>query len=130
MPDTYVLFLLLQLLNFLWLVGLTAATWLRKPGLDATAAAKKIEADFGVTVRLHREESERLMHAHALRLQAVELSLKHIPSREELAELEATMREVAERQNGLGLEMKHVHSAVTRIEQHLLDAARSGKVAG
>lgn len=115
------LYIALQALQLLWLVGLTVSTWLRKPGLDAATAATKMREDLAQALRSSRQEIDRELLNHALKLREIDTQMKHMPSSEELALLEGTVKQIAERTAGMVNDLEGVRAGVSRIETYLLN---------
>lgn len=118
MPET---FIALQALQLLWLVGLTLFSWLRKPGLDATDAAGKIETEFARALESHRAETQRELRAHELRLAQIDAHMRHVPDSQAVADLKGTVRQVDERTQGLVERMDGIAAGLTRIQDFLLN---------
>lgn len=125
MPEIYIA---LQTLQLFWLIGLTVATWLRKPGLDAAAAASKIETEFARALESHRAETQRELRTHELRLAQIDAHMGHMPDSQSVAELEGTVKQVAERTLGMAERMDGMGAALNRIENFLLN--ERGRVGG
>lgn len=93
----------------LWNSGLTLFVWLRKPGEDAAAAVSKLRTDHG----------EELAGVNT-RLTAIETEISHMPTSEELAQLEGTVKQINERTAAQSEQIKAVAATVSRIESYLL----------
>lgn len=83
--------------------------WLRKPGEDAGRAVHGL-----------REEILQLHHDMDRRMVTLEERVKHMPSTEELREVEGAVKQVDARVQAQGERIGSMHAAVSRIEQHLL----------
>ena len=94
----------------LWNAGLTIAMWLRKPGQDAGAAVAKLRAEHGGELA-----------AVNLQLVQIKTELKHMPNREEMAQLEGTVSMIDERTKGMAENMARVSVQLNRIETYLLE---------
>lgn len=95
----------------LWNSGLTLVVWLRKPGEEAGAAVE----------RLRQDAANELSQVNT-RLTAVETEIRHMPTSEELAELEGTVKQINERTAAQSEQIKGVAAAVQRIEHYLLNS--------
>ena len=95
----------------LWSAGLSIVVWLRKPGEDASSAVKDLRDE--ITAELGQVNS---------RLTKIETEIEHMPTSEELAELEGTVKQINERTAAQSEALKAVASAVARIENYLLTA--------
>lgn len=100
---------ILGILQFLWLVGLSLAMWLRKPGQEAAQAVKKMGEDI----------SEQLQ-AQDRRLTEVETHMEHMPTKEALSELRGTVSRIDERSSGLVASTNTMRVTLQRIEDYLL----------
>ncbi len=74
-----------------------AALWLRKPGEDATARVGKLEGQ----------------------LQVIEERIRHMPTADELTELEGTVKSIAAQLDAMQDNVKNTRAAVQRIEDFL-----------
>lgn len=94
----------------LWNAALTIAIWLRKPGEDAGAAVDTLR-------RAHGAELAAVNN----RLVSIETDMKHMPTSEELAQLEGMVGTVNERTKGMAEHMARVTVQLNRIETYLLE---------
>jgi hypothetical protein len=97
----------------LWNCGLTAVLWLRKPGEAAAVAVDALRDDVDGKLKKQAEQITEI-RAH----------MEHMPTNEELKELEGTVREINERTTGLARNMDTVRASLTRIEDWLLRERR------
>ena len=104
---------LLLLFNTIWLVAISIATWLRKPGEDAVKAAVSLREQFDLANAEHRH-----------RLTQIESQMKHMPTSEELSELEGNVKAINERTEGLTEAIATVRTTLGRIETYLLTSKR------
>lgn len=88
----------LAVLALLWNCALTAALWLRKPGVDAGKAVDELRG----------------------RLTTIEAHMQHMPTNEELATLEGMVKQLNERTEGLSEAISTVRTQLNRIENYLL----------
>ena len=100
----------LELLHWACTVLLATAIWLRKPGVEAGVAVAALEAKHGQQLAEHSKQ----LALHEERMQ-------HMPTSEELAELEGTVKTIAAQMEGLGESMGTVRLQLNRIETYLLD---------
>lgn len=100
----------LELVIVVWNMGLTAAIWLRKPGQDASAAVEAL-----------REEHGGELSSVNLRLAQIQTEMKHMPTSEELAQLEGTVGKINERTEGMADNMQTMRGQLNRIETYLLN---------
>lgn len=98
-------------LLFLWNVCLTIGHFLRKPGEDAGAAVESLRAEHGAELAAIKSD-----------VVAIKTELKHMPTSEELAELEGTVKQINARTEGMAENMSTVRSQLNRIENYLLNA--------
>lgn len=101
----------LTLVLVLWSAALTAAIWLRKPGVDAAAAIAAAKEE-------HRVRQELLIN----RLVTLEERITHMPTRDELRDLEGGVGAIDERTKGLAEAIGTIRTSVGRIETFLLKA--------
>lgn len=97
-------FIGLQVLQLFWLIGLSLATWLRRPGEEATRAAQSAA------------QSAELLRG---RVDVLEERLKHMPSLVELSRVEGTVRSIQATLQGMNELQAAVRATVTRIESYL-----------
>lgn len=76
------IYLWAQLVQLLWIAGLTVVTWLRKPGMDAEAAVKTLQDELGRDIEAYRQDVDRRLLEHAERLTRIDAHLEHMPSSE------------------------------------------------
>lgn len=100
----------LLVLNTLAIIVVAIAAWLRKPGIDAEAAVKTLSDG---QARLHEE--------HRMRLTMVESQLKHMPTKDELTELEGTVKAINERTEGMDDAMKRITHQLDLIQRYLME---------
>jgi len=93
----------------IWNFALTAVLWLRKPGNDAVQAVGALRKD--VDMKLETQSKT---------IAEIQAHMKHMPTNEELAELEGTVRQINERTTGLADSMTTVRTSLHRIEDFLL----------
>lgn len=99
----------LNVVLVLWSTALTVIIWLRKPGADAGAAVRALEQD------------QRLKHGEISgRLFTLEERVKHMPTSDELSELEGAVKAINERTAGLAEAIGTVRTTLGRIETFLL----------
>src|SRR5574337_259608 len=103
----------IELSIVLWNCGLTAAMWLRQPGVEAARAVDELRSD--VDTRLQEQGT---------RITEIRTHMEHMPTSEELLELEGTVRQINERTSGLTEGMATVRSSLVRIEDYLLRERR------
>lgn len=94
----------------LWSAGLSIVVWLRKPGEDAGEAVAKLRAEISSDVGHIKD-----------RLTAIETEIEHMPTSEELAQLEGTVKQINERTAAQSESMRALAAAVSRIESFLLN---------
>jgi predicted nucleic acid-binding Zn-ribbon protein len=94
-----------------WLVMgiISLVVWLRKPGEDAKGAVTQL-----------RESTDSQFAAVARRLTTLETHLEHMPTSEELAKLEGTVKQIDERTEGLSEALVQVRKQLDRIENFML----------
>lgn len=98
-----------SLINGICTVVLGITVWLRKPGEDA-----------GHAVQALREWVAEELAENANRLATIEERVKHMPTSEELAELEGTVRAIDERTRGMVEMTQTVRTQLNRIEDFLM----------
>ncbi len=103
----------LDLIQWLVMGVMALLMWLRKPGMDATKAVGEL--------RTHIDERFTSIDK---RLSTQEERALHVPSDQEIAELEGELKALRERVNGMGDTLSTIQRAVTRIEDFLLRGAR------
>jgi hypothetical protein len=94
-----------------WLVMgvISLVVWLRKPGEDAQRSVDGLRADL-----------DARMHEQSKRLTEVETHMRHMPTSEELAKLEGTVKQIDERTEGLAEAIGQARIQLNRIESFLL----------
>ena len=97
----------LWVVNTLALMVIGLVVWLRKPGDDALKAIERLESENG---QMH--EADRKL------LATLEERIRHMPTSEELAELEGTVKAIDERTQGMGKQLD-------RIEGYLRNGGRA-----
>jgi hypothetical protein len=105
----------LDLVQWVFTVALGLFVWLRKPGEDAGAAVATLRADH-----------DQRLHQHAARLTEIEAHMEHMPTSEELKELEGTVREIGQRTAGIADSMTTMRATLARIETYLLHSRLPG----
>ena len=105
-----------------WLVMavISLVIWLRKPGEDAKQAVNKLGEDAKRAVDSLRADLDARMHEHSTRLTSVETHLSHMPTSEELAELEGTVKQIQAHTVGLTEALGQARQQLNRIEGYLL----------
>ena len=100
-----------------WAVSLALAftVWVRRPGQDAAKAVEALRAD-----------NDHRLQAHGHRLTEIEAHMEHMPTSEELKELEGTVKEIAQRLAGMSDGMATVRTTLVRIESFLLNSRLPG----
>jgi predicted nucleic acid-binding Zn-ribbon protein len=101
----------LDLIQWLLTGALAVFVWLRKPGEDAGEAVTALRRDVASQV-----------NKVTYRLIAVEEHIKHVPTSDELAELEGTVKTIASQTHGLAESMQTMRVQLNRIEGYLLNA--------
>lgn len=102
-----------ELFIVLWNCGLTAVLWLRKPGEDAAIAVDALRADVDDKLKSQSEQITEI-RAH----------MQHMPTNDELMQLEGTVRQINERTTGMADGMSTVRASLNRIEDYLLRERR------
>lgn len=97
----------LQLLLSLAATVIAIAAWLRKPGEDAQEALRRHIGTEHATLRE--------------KVSTMEERIRHMPTSDELAELEGTVKKVEERTAGLNEGLLQVRKQLDRIESFLLN---------
>ena len=97
----------------LWNCGLSAVLWLRKPGNDAAAAVGAL-----------RDDMDDRLKAQASQITEIRAHMEHMPTNEELVQLEGTVKQINERITGLADNMVTVRASQHRIEDFLLRERR------
>lgn len=90
----------MQLLLSLVALATAAAAWLRKPGEDAQSQVNELDG----------------------RLITLEERVKHMPSSDELTELEGTVKAIDERTKGFAQAIDTIRISQQRVENYLLNA--------
>lgn len=103
----------LEVLIVLWNCGLTLVVWMRKPGEDAGAAVDAL-----------REDVDQRLNEQSAAITEIRAHMEHMPTSEELKELEGAVKQIDERTRGMADSMTTVRSALSRIEDYLLRQAR------
>lgn len=108
----------------IWLIGLSVAVWLRKPGTQAQESVKGLqEAMVQQTAALTKTMQEQ-HHNLDLRLKAVETDMKHMPTSEEMSKLEGAVGVVAEQTRSMTVSLDAFRGQLGRIENYLLNQTK------
>jgi predicted nucleic acid-binding Zn-ribbon protein len=99
----------LQFGLLVWNVGLTAAVWLRKPGMDAARAVQELRIDIDIRMKNHSDQIIE-MRTH----------MSHMPTTDQLTTLKSTVTQINERSVGLNDAMLTMRTSLGRIEDYLL----------
>lgn len=99
----------LLVLNTLALIVIGLTTWLRKPGADALAALAKHASEASLTDQEHRN-----------RLTTLEERMRHMPTSDELSELEGSVKAIDVRTEGQSEAIATIRATLGRIETYLL----------
>lgn len=91
----------------------TFVLWMRRPGEDATELVRELQTSTRVA-----------MAAQSARVDVLEERVRHVPTSEELAQLEGEVRALSTSINGIAAQVNSVNGAVRRIEEFLLKNAR------
>lgn len=102
-----------------WLSIGVVAVWgyLRTKDKDNDTAVKKVAEELAEFIRISGEAQ----HAQNLRLTAVEERLKHMPTSDELAQIEGNVSEVRAKVDGIDDLLRRVEHQTNLIHQHLLN---------
>lgn len=87
----------------------TFVLWLRRPGEDAAGLVRDL--DTATRVQLA---------AQSARVDVLEERVKHMPTSDELTQLEGEMRAISAQLSAVADQLPSVKSALTRIENYLL----------
>lgn len=101
-------------------VALAVSVWLRKPGTDAGKAVEALKQAVGERFDAHRELHAAEMRRQGERITEIEAHMEHMPTSEELRVLEGTVKQIAERTQGMSDRMTGITATLNRIEHHLL----------
>lgn len=108
--DWELLFKGIGAINMVLTLGIGAVMWLRKPGEDSGAAVKK-----------EREERSLQMAELATRVSRIEEKLMHMPTNEELARLDGSLRESNARTEAMQSQLAGVSNQLALIQRYLMD---------
>lgn len=101
----------LDLAQWLVTIGLAVSVWLRKPGEDAGAAVKAL-----------KESVDEELSTVNTRLATLDERVRHMPTSDELAELEGTVKAVSAQIDGLREGVKTMRIQLNRIEEYIMNA--------
>jgi Protein of unknown function (DUF2730) len=90
----------------IWNIGLTAALWMRKPGLEAQESVRSLKSTVGEI-----EADMRVMKE----------SMKHLPTRDEVAELARALTGLEVDNKAQTNVMQTMREQLVRIEQFLMN---------
>ena len=110
----------LELLLVFWAAANTAAIWLRKPGVDAVDALKALRERIAVESAAQRAEVDARMRLGDERLTKIESDLRHVPTRDELRQLQGSVMQIDERTRGMAERIGALAQTAGRIETYLL----------
>lgn len=99
----------LHLVQWLVMIALGVSVWLRKPGEEAARAVTDL-----------RQSVQDEQRAVLARMATFEERLRHMPTSEELTQLEGTVKAIDARIGALTDSMSTVRTQLGRIEQWLL----------
>jgi len=100
----------LDLAQWLIVLALAGVTWLRKPGEQATAAVKALA-----------EQVERERQALAMKIQALEDHVAHMPTDKEMETLRGDLQSIEAQLEGQRDLLKRVERQTSLIHEHLLN---------
>lgn len=116
MPE---IFIFLQGINLLWLVGLTLMTWLRKPGMEAAKAAEKIENDMQAALRELSASTDKQLRYQLVQITQIQTHMSHMPSAHEVSDLQSSVKTIDERTRGMQDTLSGLAGAFNRINDFL-----------
>lgn len=127
MPELYIV---LQAAQLLWMVGLTAAIWLRSPGIEAGKAARKVEEDMERALKEQAESTQRQFRDQAestqrqfgsqlVKITQIETHMSHMPNTQEMQQLHSQVSVIEERTSMLIESIGGLSSGVNRINDWL-----------
>lgn len=105
----------------LWLLGLSIAVWLRKPGNDAQQSIKGLHEQMAAQTLALTSTMNQQHHSLDLRLKAVETDLKHMPTTKEMQRVDAAVGVVAEQTRSMAVSIDGLRGQLARIETFLLN---------
>ena len=100
--------LLLDMVQWLVTLALVFSVWVRQPGTDAIVAVQRF-----------KDEMNDALAEHGGRLTSVETHKQHIPTHEDLTQLEATVKQLSERSVGVAETLRDLRGQLNRIEDFL-----------
>lgn len=105
----------------LWNIGLTAAMWLRKPGIDAAQAVRRLSEDATRAIGELRGQVVGELADITNRVTAVETTMKHMPTSEELSDLKGMVQAINERTTAMNESIGTFKGQLSLIQQFLLN---------
>ena len=100
--------------------ALVVTVWLRKPGTDAGKAVELLKQTVADRFDAYRVSHDAELQGQRARITEIEAHMEHMPTSEELRELEGTVKQIAERTLGMNERMGTMASTMARIEHFLL----------
>lgn len=109
------------LVQTVWLLGLSVAVWLRKPGTQAQESVKTLQASMAQQTETLTQTMNLQHHELDRRLSVVETDMKHMPTSQEMTKLDGTVRVVAEQSRSMAVSLDAMRGQMARIETFLLN---------
>ena len=100
----------LSVVNSVCLMAVGVTMWLRKPGVDAAAAIAKLGNDQALVNGAHRD-----------RLLSMETEIKHMPTADDLRELDGSIKAIRSEIQGMAAAYVRQEAQVTRIADYLMN---------
>jgi hypothetical protein len=97
-------------------IALALALWLRKPGEDAGKAVEALRVD--IDTRLQQ---------HGQRITQIEVHMEHLPTKEELYEVKAQLREAVQRIAGMADGVGTIKSDLALVKDYLYKHGTGGR---
>lgn len=106
----------LDLVQWLFTLGLGLVVWLRRPGEDAGKAVAEL-----------RDALAAQTQDHSGRITRIETHMAHMPDEGEFRQLEGQVKEIGQRLHGIHESLGPIRSTLTRIEDFLLSSRGPGR---
>ena len=105
------------------LIGLSAVTWLRKPGTQAQEQVKQLHTLFtDQTTALTKTVTDQ-HHSLDKRMTVIEERVEHMPTREEVTQVKGAINVLDAKVTAVQTSSAIVQTGVQRIEKFLMDGA-------
>ena len=101
--------------------GLAWLVWVRKPGEEASRAVQSTTERVADLLRQHQAELERRLQDQHGRISELEVTVRHMPSADEVRRLDGLVKVIDERTTGMQEGMRGMRASLGRIESWIVE---------